>query len=277
MNGDPTPTPTSPLIAHAPRAILLINAANPAVAGLAGAAGSCSSVPMWVVRRGQLCRALWASQAPAASSRPRSAEPGSLPGPRCWSCGIPLPDRGGLPRFCPACQALQPPESQPDLFRLMGCNHSFNINVQQLQQRFRSLQRSLHPDYFSQRPQKERDFSEQHSSLVNRAYQTLLSPLRRGLYLLELNGVELAKGTDSDIDVEFLKEIMEINETLAEPNNEAKIEEIESFIAVKREELTKDVSKAFERDDLQEAKKLLAKMKYFENLEDKVKSKKNPS
>ncbi|EMP37197.1 Iron-sulfur cluster co-chaperone protein HscB [Chelonia mydas] len=129
----------------------------------------------------------------------------------------------------------------------MDCDRSFSINVQQLQQRFRSLQRSLHPDYFSQRPQ------------------------------LELNGVELAKGTDSDIDVEFLKEIMEINETLAEPNNEAKIEEIESFIEVKREELTKDVSKAFERDDLQEAKKLLAKMKYFENLEDKVKSKKNPS
>ncbi|XP_050780021.1 iron-sulfur cluster co-chaperone protein HscB isoform X2 [Gopherus flavomarginatus] len=202
---------------------------------------------MWVVRRGQLCRVLWGSQAPAASSRHRSAEAGSLPGPRCWSCGIPLSDRGGLPRFCPACQALQPPESQPDLFRLMGCDHSFNINVQQLQQQFRSLQRSLHPDYFSQKPQ------------------------------LELNGVELAKGTDSDIDVEFLKEIMEINETLAEPNNEAKIEEIESFIAVKREELTKDVSKAFERDDLQEAKKLLAKMKYFENLEDKVKSKKNSS
>ncbi|XP_029768474.1 iron-sulfur cluster co-chaperone protein HscB [Terrapene carolina triunguis] len=202
---------------------------------------------MWVVRRGQLCRALWGSQAPAASSRPRSAEPGSLPVPRCWSCGIPLPARGGqgLPRFCPACQALQPPESQPDLFRLMGW--------------------------------KERDFSEQHSSLVNRAYQTLLSPLRRGLYLLELNGVELAKGTDSDIDVEFLKEIMELNETLAEPNNEAKIEEIESFIEVKQEELTKDVRKAFERDDLQEAKKLLNKMKYFENLEDKVKSKKNPS
>uniref|UniRef100_A0A674JHM4 HscB mitochondrial iron-sulfur cluster cochaperone n=1 Tax=Terrapene triunguis TaxID=2587831 RepID=A0A674JHM4_9SAUR len=229
---------------------------------------------MWVVRRGQLCRALWGSQAPAASSRPRSAEPGSLPVPRCWSCGIPLPARGGqgLPRFCPACQALQPPESQPDLFRLMGCLPRSLASALEPQ-----LQSTVHTAIFRAPVQKERDFSEQHSSLVNRAYQTLLSPLRRGLYLLELNGVELAKGTDSDIDVEFLKEIMELNETLAEPNNEAKIEEIESFIEVKQEELTKDVRKAFERDDLQEAKKLLNKMKYFENLEDKVKSKKNPS
>lgn len=42
--------------------------------------------------------------------------------------------------------------------------------------------------------------------------------------------MELAEGTDRDIDVEFLKEIMEINEILAESKNEAKIEEIESFI-----------------------------------------------
>ncbi|XP_075755038.1 iron-sulfur cluster co-chaperone protein HscB isoform X2 [Pelodiscus sinensis] len=203
---------------------------------------------MWAARRAQLCRALCGARPTAASSRPRDAEPGAAPAPRCWSCGAPLPARGGLPRFCPACQALQPPEGPPDLFRLLGCDRSFDISVPQLQQRFRSLQRSLHPDYFSHRSQKERDFSEQHSSLVNRAYQTLLSPLSRGLYLLKLNGVVLAEGTDSGIDVEFLKEIMEINETLAEPNNEAKIEEIESFIEVKLEELTKNVSKAFEKE-----------------------------
>ncbi|XP_074868753.1 iron-sulfur cluster co-chaperone protein HscB isoform X4 [Carettochelys insculpta] len=202
---------------------------------------------MWVVRRGQLCGLLWGFRATAASSRFQRPEPGPPSTPRCWSCGTPLPAREGPPRFCPACQALQPPESPPDLFRLMGCHRSFNINVQQLQQRFRSLQRSLHPDYFSQRPQ------------------------------LELNGVELAEGTDSDIDVEFLKEIMAINEMLAEPENEAKVEEIENFIEVKQEELIKNVTKAFEKGDLQEAKKHLVKMKYFKNLEDKVRSKKNPS
>lgn len=45
----------------------------------------------------------------------------------------------------------------------------------------------------------------------------------------------------------------------------------------RQEELTKEVTAAFERDDLQEAKKLLAKMKYFANLEDKLKNKKIPS
>ncbi|XP_075290439.1 iron-sulfur cluster co-chaperone protein HscB isoform X3 [Opisthocomus hoazin] len=93
----------------------------------------------------------------------------------------------------------------------------------------------------------------------------------------ELNGVEPAQETDCDADSVFLTEIMEINEKLAEPKNEDILEEIETLIKVKQEELTKEVTAAFERDDLQEAKNLLAKMKYFANLEDKLKNKKIPS
>lgn len=113
--------------------------------------------------------------------------------------------------------------------------------------------------------------------MINKAYQTLLNPLSRGLYLLELNGVEPAQETDCDEDSVFLTEVMEINEKLAEPKNEDILEEIETLIKVKQEELTKGVTAAFERGDLQEAKKLLGKMKYFANLEDKLKNKKIPS
>nr|XP_013808089.1 PREDICTED: iron-sulfur cluster co-chaperone protein HscB, mitochondrial isoform X3 [Apteryx mantelli mantelli] len=98
---------------------------------------------------------------------------------------------------------------------------------------------------------KEQYYSEQHSSLINKAYQTLLNPLSRGLYLLELNGIQLAQETDCDADSEFLMEIMEINEKLAEPNNEGNLEEIETLIKVKQEELTKDVTAAFERGKVQ--------------------------
>ncbi|KAF4790597.1 iron-sulfur cluster co-chaperone protein HscB [Turdus rufiventris] len=131
--------------------------------------------------------------------------------------------------------------------------------------------------FFAVHSQKEQHYSEQHSSLINKAYQTLLNPLSRGLYLLELSGVEPVQETDCDADSEFLMEIMEINEKIAEHKNEDSLEEIEALIKVKQEELTKEVAAAFERDDLQEAKKLLAKMKYFANLEDKLKAKKVPS
>ncbi|NXW10817.1 HSC20 protein, partial [Fregetta grallaria] len=94
---------------------------------------------------------------------------------------------------------------------------------------------------------EEQYYSEQHSSLINKAYQTLLSPLSRGLYLLELNGVEPVQETDCDADSVFLTEIMEINEKLAEPKSEAILEDIETLIKVKQEELTKELTAAFER------------------------------
>ncbi|XP_050836345.1 iron-sulfur cluster co-chaperone protein HscB isoform X1 [Serinus canaria] len=207
----------------------------------------------------------------------RGAALGRAPGPPCWSCGAPLPSSDGPPHFCPGCQALQPPAPRPDLFRLMDCDRSFRVDPGQLQQRFRILQRAVHPDRFGQRPPKEQYYSEQHSSLINKAYQTLLNPLSRGLYLLELSGVEPAKETDCDADSAFLMEIMEINEKLAESKTKNNLEEVETSIKVKQEELTREVTAAFERDDLQEAKKLLGKMKYFANLEDKLKAKKVPS
>ena len=51
---------------------------------------------------------------------------------------------------------------------------------------------------------------------------------------------------------------------------------MENFIAAKQEELVQSISKAFDAGDLQGAKALLAKMKYFANLEEKVKGKKVP-
>ncbi|KAM3661428.1 iron-sulfur cluster co-chaperone protein HscB isoform X2 [Ammospiza nelsoni] len=176
----------------------------------------------------------------------RGAALGRAPGPSCWSCGAPLPSSDGPPHFCPGCQALQPPAPRPDLFRLMDCDRSFRVDPGQLQRRFRSLQRAVHPDRFGKRPP------------------------------LELNGVEPAKETDCDADSAFLMEVMEINEKLAESKNKD-LEEVETSIKVKQEELTREVTAAFERDDLQEAKKLLGKMKYFANLEDKLKAKKIPS
>ncbi|KAJ6656620.1 hypothetical protein lerEdw1_003507, partial [Lerista edwardsae] len=226
------------------------------------------SLRMWRPRA--LCRALLrvggATEGGASGLRASAA---------CWSCGRPSPSPA--PRFCPACRALQPPEPGQDLFRTMGCEVTFRLDVAQLQRQFWSLQRSLHPDNFSQRPQAEQGFSEQHSSLVNKAYRTLRSPLSRGLYLLELSGVELERGTDHQASPDFLTEVLEMNEKLAEADGEGKIEALGADLAAKQEELTEGVGRAFDRGDLQEAKRLLAKMKYFANLEDKVKAKKVPS
>ncbi|XP_019670404.1 iron-sulfur cluster co-chaperone protein HscB isoform X6 [Felis catus] len=78
------------------------------------------------------------------------------------------------------------------------------------------------------------------------------------------------------MDQQFLMEIMEINEKLAEAQSEAAMKEVESIVRAKQKELSDNVSKAFEQDDFEKAKEILTKMRYFSNVEEKIKLKKIP-
>jgi molecular chaperone HscB len=51
---------------------------------------------------------------------------------------------------------------------------------------------------------------------VNEAYRTLKSPVQRAKYLLELNGVDVAFETNTQMPAEFLTRQLELRETLAE-------------------------------------------------------------
>ncbi|XP_047418605.1 iron-sulfur cluster co-chaperone protein HscB isoform X4 [Sciurus carolinensis] len=167
--------------------------------------------------------------------------------PRCWNCGGPGGPGPGDGFFCQQCRALQPPDPTRDYFSLMDCNRSFRVDTTKLQNRFQQLQRLVHPDFFSQRSQ------------------------------LKLHGVEIPEGTDYEMESQFLMEIMEINEKLAEAQSEAAVKEIESTVQAKQKECTDNVSRAFEQDDFEKAKEILTKMKYFSNVEEKIKLKKIPS
>lgn len=51
---------------------------------------------------------------------------------------------------------------------------------------------------------------------------------------LKLHGVEIPEGTDYEMDRQFLMEIMDINEKLAEAQSEAAMKEIECIVRGKR-------------------------------------------
>lgn len=61
------------------------------------------------------------------------------------------------------------------------------------------------------RSEVEQNLSADWSSLINNAYKTLQSPIRRGEYLLQLSGVTVSED-NSDLNKEFLLEMMERNE-----------------------------------------------------------------
>ncbi|XP_072520867.1 iron-sulfur cluster co-chaperone protein HscB isoform X2 [Salminus brasiliensis] len=186
----------------------------------------------------------------------------------CWNCG-------SSPQlfFCPACKVIQPPNEGATYFEILNCDQTFALDVQQLQRRYLELQRSLHPDNFSLKSSTERGYSERQSALVNKAFRTLQKPLTRAVYMLQLRGVELGEGTDATADPNFLLEVMEVNEKLAESRSREDVNAIGQAVRETLKDLTEQMNTSLNKGDLQSAKDLLARMKYFANLEEKVKEK----
>lgn len=108
---------------------------------------------------------------------------------------------------------------------------------------------------------------------MNKAYRTLQKPVTRAVYMLQLHGVRLEEGTDATADPNFLLEVMEVNEKLAESQSPEEVDGIGQAVRETLKDLTEQMNTSLNKGDLQSAKELLARMKYFANLEEKVKEK----
>jgi len=106
----------------------------------------------------------------------------------------------------------------------------FELDLPALSERYRNLQKALHPDRHASASASEKRWSMQGASMVNDAYQTLKSPLRRAVYLLSLNGIETDEETDTQMSPMFLMEQMELRESLEDaPNQSDPIEALDSI------------------------------------------------
>src|SRR5690606_23162753 len=101
-------------------------------------------------------------------------------------------------------------------FELFDLPAAFQLDAAELQQRYRKLQQTMHPDRFASGSERDKLLAVQRTAQLNDAYQTLRSPLSRAEYLLELRGVELAHEQTTLQDPEFLMAQMEWRERIAE-------------------------------------------------------------
>ncbi len=99
-------------------------------------------------------------------------------------------------------------------FELFGLPVQFAVEPLALEARYRELQREVHPDRFASAPDAERRVSMQLATRVNEAYQTLKSPLKRAVYILELRGVDSKFETNTAMPPEFLMEQMNWRERI---------------------------------------------------------------
>ena len=98
-----------------------------------------------------------------------------------------------------------------DLFNVIP---AFDIDTTLLAERYRELQRAVHPDKFANDTEQQKRLSVQRTAQVNDGYQTLKNPLLRAEHMLSLRGIELSHETTTLKDSAFLMQQMEWREAL---------------------------------------------------------------
>ncbi|EGD76999.1 hypothetical protein PTSG_07341 [Salpingoeca rosetta] len=204
----------------------------------------------------------------SSSSTTRRAASSSAEGSVCWSCGKPAGASGAF--FCAACGTIQPPhKGTPNYFSVLDLPAAFDVDLSKAEQTFRSLQTKLHPDRFGMKSEKEQEYSGQQSAVVNDAYNAIRTPLSRALHLLDLNGNGVAE-QEKATDIEFLMEVMELNEQLAEATTEDALLAFEESLTARRDETLKTMADTFRAGDMAAAKEATLALRYFDNLQDQV-------
>jgi molecular chaperone HscB len=133
----------------------------------------------------------------------------------CRDCG------GGAPvdaHFCPQCTKILSIGRHGDYFSFLGLPRKLNLEPVELEQRFRTLSRQFHPDYFYNATPAERRASLERSSYLNDAYRTLKQPIARVEYLLQLEGFVARSPEEATKQVPpaLLEEVFALNEELDE-------------------------------------------------------------
>jgi molecular chaperone HscB len=159
-------------------------------------------------------------------------------------------------------------------FELFGLPVAYDVDAHQLGERYRELQRALHPDRYANASDRERRLSIQHAAQVNEAFQTLKSSLRRARYLLQLKGIEFNDEKETHLDPAFLMEQMELREALAEVKTKTdpltSLNDIMADINIRQQAMEGQLQQLFAEDSdetRQQAKQLVQKMQFLVRLQ----------
>ena len=156
-------------------------------------------------------------------------------------------------------------------FELFGLTPAYALDLEKLDSAYRDIQARIHPDKFAHAGDAERRASMQMTTQVNEAYRTLKSPLRRAVYLLELNGIDVAFETDTAMPKDFLMEQMELRERLEEAKSSSALDSIREKLLKQRQKLEKEIAEQIDsKKSVQDAKPLVRKLMFFDRLAEEV-------
>ncbi|RTZ74588.1 MAG: Fe-S protein assembly co-chaperone HscB [Gammaproteobacteria bacterium] len=158
-------------------------------------------------------------------------------------------------------------------FELFGLPVDFIVDGDALAERYRELQRVVHPDRYASASDQEQRLALQQATQVNEAYETLKDPVKRAQYLLGLKGIDMDAQQETTRDTAFLMEQLQLREELENARNaddpEAVLDELMGRIGTMIRTLVAQMAIQFEEgtpEQLEAARESVRKMQFLNKL-----------
>ena len=159
-------------------------------------------------------------------------------------------------------------------FELFGLAPAFGLDKEVLEKAYRDIQSRVHPDRFAHAGDAERRASLQWTTRVNEAYRALKDPVQRGKYILELQGVDVAFETNTQMPTDFLMQQLELREELeaaAAKKDPSRLDRLRAGLSVSKKALEKDIGTAIDgRKDYAGAAGLVRKLMFLDRLDAEI-------
>jgi len=141
-----------------------------------------------------------------------------------------------------------PMNLQSNDFVLFGLPERFAQDRATLDQRWKDLQRQVHPDRFAADAATAQRVAMQWSVRINEAYQRLKHPLKRAAYLCELRGAPVQAENNTAMPAAFLMQQMAWREALDDATSAADLQALQVQTQALSRELTAQVAQALDVD-----------------------------
>lgn len=139
--------------------------------------------------------------------------------------------------------------------------------MKELEKTFYKLQNLFHPDRFtSENDDKLVKSSTTYSSFINNGYNLLKDDLERAKYLLERHGYTVLEEDETLTDMDLLMHIMETREEIEFANTQEELDIHKKLAQDMKTRLIKKISWLFKREEYDEVKARLVKLKYHDRI-----------
>jgi molecular chaperone HscB len=159
-------------------------------------------------------------------------------------------------------------------FELFGLSPMYFLEKDLLEKAYREIQSRVHPDRFAHAGDAERRASLQWATRVNEAYRTLRDPVQRARHLLDLQGVDVAFETNTQMPTDFLVQQLELRESLesaVKRKDPAVLDSLRQSLAAEQKTLEAKIGQLIDAaQDYRGAAEQVRKLMFLERLGDEI-------